>query len=97
LEVFRDGVVVNLLNPKSALFLIAFLPQFVDPAKGEPQRQLLVLGSSFVGLGLLTDALWAMTAGTLGSWWRGRAGANRWVGRISAVVYVTLGVVAAFR
>ncbi|HEX6851285.1 MAG TPA: LysE family translocator [Candidatus Polarisedimenticolaceae bacterium] len=97
LQVFRDGVIVNLLNPKSALFLLAFLPQFVDPAKGEAQRQLLVLGLIFVGLGLLTDALWAMTAGTLGAWWRDRPGTDRWVHRFGAATYLTLGVLAAFR
>jgi threonine/homoserine/homoserine lactone efflux protein len=96
-EVFRDGVIVNLLNPKSAIFLVAFLPQFVDPARGDPQRQVLVLGLQFVALGVLTDAMWAMTAGTLGTWWRDRPGAERWVHRFSAVTYLTLGIVAAFR
>lgn len=96
-EVFRDGVIVNLLNPKSAIFLVAFLPQFVDPEKGDAQRQILVLGMSFVGLGILTDATWAMTAGTVGTWWRDRPGADRWVHRISAATYLTLGVLAAFR
>ena len=97
LRVFRDGIVVNLLNPKSALFLTAFLPQFVDPTKGEAQRQLLLLGLGFVGLGIVTDASWAVTAGTLGAFWRDRPGTGTWVGRVSAVVYVTLGVLAALR
>lgn len=97
LRVFRDGAIVNLLNPKSALFLVAFLPQFVDPSNGDPQRQLLILGLGFVGLGILTDASWAIAAGTVGAFFRERPGAELWIGRVSAVVYLTLGVVAAFR
>ena len=58
------GMVVNVLNPKTALFFLAFLPQFVVPDRGGVWSQALVLGFIFVGLGLITDSLYALAAGT---------------------------------
>ena len=52
---FRDGFVVNLFNPKTAIFFLAFLPQFVDPARGALHWQILVLGLTFMGLGIISD------------------------------------------
>ena len=60
------GVVVNVFNPKTALFFLAFLPQFVEPAKGQPSLQILVLGLTFILLGLITDSIWALAAGSAG-------------------------------
>ena len=60
------GIVVNVLNPKTALFFLAFLPQFVDADRGGVWSQALVLGLVFVGLGLVTDSLYALAAGTIG-------------------------------
>jgi threonine/homoserine/homoserine lactone efflux protein len=61
---FLDGVVVNVLNPKTALFFLAFLPQFVMTARGDVGAQILGLGLLFVGLGVITDGLYAVGAGT---------------------------------
>lgn len=61
-RIFRDGLVVALLNPKTALFFAAFLPQFIDPA-GSPIRQSLALGSFFVAIAATTDAVYVMAAG----------------------------------
>lgn len=61
---FRQGVLVNLLNPKTALFFLAFLPQFVDPAQ-PVARQMLVLGLTFTALGTASDALYALLAGSV--------------------------------
>ena len=92
---FVDGVVVNTLNPKTALFFLAFLPQFVDLARGRPEAQILGLGLLFVLLGTVTDGAYALSAGTVARWLRGRPrfrATERWV---SGGVYIGLGVVAA--
>jgi threonine/homoserine/homoserine lactone efflux protein len=90
---FARGAVVNLLNPKTALFFLAFLPQFVDADRGGVWSQALVLGFVFVGLGLVSDSLYALAAGTVGSLIRRRRRPLRYG---SGVVYVGLGAAAAF-
>ena len=89
---FARGVVVNVLNPKTALFFLAFLPQFVDTSRGGVWSQVLVLGLVFVGLGLVSDSLYALAAGTIGGLLRRR---RRVVRYGSGVVYVALGAAAA--
>ena len=94
-QLYRQGIVVNVLNPKTALFFLAFLPQFVDPSRGAAWRQILVLGLLFACLGFLTDGTWALVAGTLGDWLRGN---TRYLGIqriVSGSVFVALGAVAA--
>jgi threonine/homoserine/homoserine lactone efflux protein len=90
---FARGAIVNLLNPKTALFFLAFLPQFVDTARGGVWSQALVLGFVFVGLGLISDSLYALAAGTVGGLIRRRRRALRYG---SGVVYMGLGTAAAF-
>jgi len=67
-SVFRQGVIVNVLNPHTALFFFAFLPQFVNPSSGRLGLQMLALGLLFVGLSAITDSGWAIAAGTAGHW-----------------------------
>ena len=93
---FLDGVVVNVLNPKTALFFLAFLPQFVITARDDVGAQILGLGLLFVALGVVTDGLYAVGAGTAAHWLRGNpqfVRSERWV---SGSMYIGLGVVAAF-
>jgi threonine/homoserine/homoserine lactone efflux protein len=95
-DIFRQGVVVNTLNPKLALFFFAFLPQFVDPARGTVSIQFLLLGLLFVGMAIISDSLYAMLAGTLGQWLR-QSNAFRWGQRyVSGGIYIALGLTAAF-
>ena len=95
-KLLRQGAVVNILNPKTALFFLAFLPQFVDPDAGHVALQLVFLGLVFVALGLVTDSLYALAAGTAGEWLRSNrvyVGARRWV---SGTVFIGLGLATAF-
>jgi threonine/homoserine/homoserine lactone efflux protein len=94
--IFRRGVVVNVLNPKTALFFLAFLPQFVDPDRGAVLPQTLVLGALFVVLALLSDSLYALAAGALATRLRRRSGRSRDARRYAgAAVYMSLGTATA--
>lgn len=93
---FAQGIVVNVLNPKTALFFLAFLPQFVDPNARHPAVQIAFLGILFALLGLVTDSLWALAAGTAGGVLRR---SRRFLGTqryVTGTVYVGLGVLTAF-
>jgi threonine/homoserine/homoserine lactone efflux protein len=89
---FARGAIVNVLNPKTALFFLALLPQFVDPDRGGVWSQALLLGLTFVALGLVTDSAYAVTAGTVGGFLRRRRRTMRYG---SGLVFVGLGAVAA--
>ena len=94
-RLFTNGVIVNVLNPKTALFFIAFLPQFVDPGSGPTTLQIFGLGLLFVAIALCSDSLWALAAGTAGSWLKRSPwylGVKRW---LTGTVFVALGLSAA--
>jgi threonine/homoserine/homoserine lactone efflux protein len=95
-RLFGQGVVVNLLNPKTALFFLAFLPQFVDVSKGAVGFQILVLGLIFVALGVMSDGLYAVAAGAAGAWLKRDNRILRAERYVSGSVFVGLGVTAAF-
>lgn len=95
-RIFRQGVIVNVLNPKVALFFFAFLPQFVDTARGSVAAQILALGLIFVAMGIVTDSGYALLSGALGRWLRGNLRFLRAQRLFAGVVYVFLGISAAF-
>jgi threonine/homoserine/homoserine lactone efflux protein len=94
-RVFSQGVIVNVLNPKTALFFVAFLPQFADPARGSLALQLLLLGAIFVGLGMLTDGSYALLAGSFGQWLKRSRTFARMQRYVAGTVYIGLGVTTA--
>lgn len=94
-RVFYQGVVVNLLNPKTALFFFAFLPQFIDPARGRVAVQIILLGSVLVLLGTLSDMVYALAAGSVGNWLRGNLKFLRAQRVFAGSVYIGLGAVTA--
>ncbi len=92
---YGQAVVIQLLNPKVALFFLAFLPQFVDPARGAVAGQVLVLGAVLAVLGLVLDVLYALAADAAARRLRGRTGAAGRGRLLTGGTYVVLGVAAA--
>lgn len=91
-RIFADGVLVSILNPKIAVFFLAFLPQFVVPGRGAVPSQVLLLGLLYVGLALLTDGTYAMIAGHLRHWLSGRVLQGPVPRYASGVLYIGLGI-----
>jgi threonine/homoserine/homoserine lactone efflux protein len=95
-RLFAQGIVVNILNPKTALFFLAFLPQFADPSRGQLGLQILGLGLIFVALGVVSDGLYAVLAGTAGGWLKQGGRFLRVERYVTGGVFVGLGLTAAF-
>jgi len=93
-SLYRQGIVVNTLNPKTALFFLAFLPQFISE-HGAAWAQILVLGLIFACLGAMSDGCWALVAGTLGERLRRSTRFPKIQRYVSGSVFVGLGAVAA--
>jgi len=95
-RMFGQGFLVNLLNPKTALFFLAFLPQFVDPARGHVTLQILQLGMLFALMGWCSDSTYALIAGTVAERIRGSLRLRRIQRQVSGGGLIALGVAAAF-
>ncbi|MFG1400237.1 MULTISPECIES: LysE family translocator [Roseixanthobacter] len=89
---FRQAVLAEVLNPKTALFFLAFLPQFVHPEQGSVVGQLATLGLVFVAMSAVYTALIALAAGHVAGWLARHRGIGRWQGRVIGVIYLGLGI-----
>ncbi|MGC8494091.1 MAG: LysE family translocator [Syntrophobacteraceae bacterium] len=94
-RIFFQGVVIQTLNPKTALFFIAFLPQFVDRSQGAITWQMLVLGCIFVLLAAISDSMYALLAGSVGRWFKTSRSAMSTGRYVAGGVYIGLGLTAA--
>jgi threonine/homoserine/homoserine lactone efflux protein len=94
-RMFWNGVLVNVLNPKTALFFLALLPQFIDPDRGAVALQAGVLGTCFIAVALLLDGTWALVAGGAARRLREGRRSRRALARASGCVYLGLGAFAA--
>jgi threonine/homoserine/homoserine lactone efflux protein len=94
-RLYLEGVVVGALNPKLALFLLAFLPQFIDTAAGPVWLQTLILGGLFSLVAAVGDSLFALAAGSVAERWRSGARSGIWARRASGGILVGLGVFTA--
>ncbi|MGA9596175.1 MAG: LysE family translocator [Acidimicrobiia bacterium] len=95
-RVFVQGVVVNILNPKTALFFLAFLPQFVNVGGAPIGFQILFLGTLMISMGIVTDGLYALAAGSIGGWLKRRPGVISGQRYVTGGILISLGLAAAF-
>ncbi|WP_326820322.1 LysE family translocator [Streptosporangium sp. NBC_01756] len=95
-RMFWEGFVVNVLNPKTAIFFLAFLPHFTDPSRGPIAPQILLLGMVWIALGMASDGAFALLASAMAGRLRRSARTRRRLDVTSGVVYLGLGAVAAF-
>ncbi|GAA1532097.1 LysE family translocator [Actinomadura kijaniata] len=95
-RVFLDGLLINLFNPKVVLFFLAFLPQFVDqgPDAMPVPLQIVVMGVALSVIGMASDALYAVAAGSIGSWLRARPVFRRRQRYATGFIYLGLGAAA---
>ncbi len=93
-QLFAQGFIVNLMNPKTALFFLAFLPQFVN-AQRDITLQIIFLGAIFTSIAMISDSLYALVAGTAKNWLSGNAAVARFQKYLSGSIYIVLGITTA--
>jgi threonine/homoserine/homoserine lactone efflux protein len=95
-RVFAQGVITNVLNPKVALFFLAFLPQFTSPAYGSVPLQIITLGLIFDVSGTFVNVIVALLAGSLGGWLKSHARASKVLNWLTGGIFIGLGIRLAF-
>ena len=95
-RVFLDGAVLNILNPKTAIFFLAFVPQFVDPKTDHPALSVGLLGAVFIGIGLCSDSSYALAGGWVGERLRSSPQLQRRKDIVAGTTFIGLGAVTAF-
>jgi len=91
-QAFRQAILAEVLNPKTALFFLAFLPQFVSPQNGFVVGQLAILGVVFALIGFFSTIVYSVAAGGLGAFLRRNPTVLRWQGKVVGSIYCALGV-----
>jgi threonine/homoserine/homoserine lactone efflux protein len=94
-QVFTQGIIVSVLNPKTAIFFFSFLPQFARPERGHVALQFATLGLIFVGMAAVSDSIWAMAAGTARGYLRSNTKFLRRQKYFTGGTYIALGLATA--
>ncbi|UFJ39907.1 LysE family translocator [Brevibacillus humidisoli] len=95
-KIFYQSALVEVMNPKTALFFLAFFPQFISPSVGSVTVQFLLLGTIFVTLAIICDGLYAVLAASIGKRMLGSKVSSKVQNRITGYFYIVLGVFSAF-
>jgi len=95
-RVFGQGIVVNILNPKTALFFFAFVPQFIDPSRSHVATQIASLGVLFACMGTTSDSIWAFFSSSVAGWLRSNPRWTRSERYVSGGILISLGLATAF-
>lgn len=95
-RIYTQGFVVNLFNPKTALFFFAFLPQFVNTVNGSVTLQMFLLGIMFVVMAIITDSCYAFVSSSIANQLKDNQGFARNQRYFTGLIYIGLGVVTAF-
>ena len=90
-QAFRQAILAEILNPKTALFFLAFLPQFVAPENGHVVAQLTILGVLFALIGFISTIVYSVAAGGLGNFLRRNPVVLKWQGKVVGGIYCALG------
>lgn len=94
---YGHGILVEALNPKTALFFLAFFPQFVHPENGSTLAQFLMLGIIFVVMSIIYTTILAIGTGTIGRWMKRGSGFGRWGSKFVGLVYIGIGLRVVFQ
>ncbi|AKS38160.1 RhtB family transporter [Anoxybacillus gonensis] len=95
-KIFYESVIVEVMNPKTALFFLAFFPQFITPYAGSVPAQFLLLGTIFIILAFINDSLYAILAASIRKWIVGKKGHAKVVNKVTGYLYIVLGIFSTF-
>ncbi|WP_188067549.1 LysE family translocator [Brevibacillus brevis] len=95
-KIFYESALVEVMNPKTALFFLAFFPQFIAPTAGSVTVQFLLLGSIFIILAFISDGLYAVLAASMRKRIVGSTASSKVMNRITGYFYIALGIFSAF-